>query len=232
MRDVRKKLILANVLIEEYKKWQQKKQVPDDKIFDGFSTTLLMKLLYLSCLYSIKEEEKTYRNTPFGVLDKWIALPKGPAEDDIYSAIGYQYMPTISYDLKKPDCQKYSRLEEYDKKNIDKINRFYYENDTQNYIKDNDEPTDVLDRLIQRFDLSTAKKQLEFGFDELMKNIGEYINVSTDEKTNRTINFLSKLSHLILWNAALNRDAKILATDNIHLLRGEQTKLNDILPKA
>jgi hypothetical protein len=125
MCDVRKKLILANVVIEKFKTWQLERQVNVNEVFDRFSTTLLMKLLYLSCLFSIKNtQKKTYKETPFGVLDKWVALRYGPAEDDIYPAMGYQPMPTIFYDLKQPDGHKYSELKATNT-NIGKLARYY-----------------------------------------------------------------------------------------------------------
>jgi len=220
MCDVRKKLILANVVIEEYKKWQiEVRKVKKDEVFNGFSTTLLMKLLYLSCLLSIEGKIKTYRNTPFGILDKWIALPNGPVEDDIYSAIGYKSMPTISYDFSKKDSYKYSESEINDKY-IKEINTYYEFEDS---IKLTDTNADILNKLAKskKFDLNTEKEQIEQGFNKLVNEPGIKIDVSTSKKNDRTINCLSKFSHLILWNAALSRNAKKLATDNIYLLEDE-----------
>jgi len=228
MCDVRKKLILTNVVIEKYKTWQiNEKGIDKDKVFDNFSTTLLMKLLYLSCLFSIKNTNaKTYRNTPFGTLDEWIALPNGPAEDGLYSAIGYQPMPTISYNLGKEDGYKYSE-EINDKSHINKINRYYYDDVAEIKIEDN-----ILEKLISDFDLSNARRDIEQGFDTLFNEIGNKIDTSTLEKSNRTIGYLSRLTHLFLWNAALYRDTRTLATDNIYLLNDELNELDGILVEA
>ena len=231
MCDVRRKLILTNVVIEKYRKWQEEvNEISEIYVYKGFSTTLLMKLLYLSCLFSIKgTQEKTYRKTPFGVLDKWIALPNGPAEDDVYSAIGYQPMPTVVYDLSQEDGCKYSKFE-IDKKNLEKIKAYYR-------VGDNDIAIDnVLDDLVKIFKLEEYRLQIEGGFDTLVERIKEVdenkkIDVSTQEKNNCTIDYLSNLTHLILWNAALNRDEKRLATNNIYLLKDEYGKLEKHLNK-
>jgi hypothetical protein len=212
MCDVRKKLILANVAIMKYKNWQISRGT-NENVFDGFSTTLLMKLLYLSCLFTMKDNTaKTYRKTPFGVLDRWIAFPNGPAEEGIYSAIDRQPMPTINYNIGKADGHKYS-----EETNIEKINAYY--------DCTLDESSDVLTKLVNQYNLQNERTQVENGFDELVNKIGTRIDVSTPEKNNLTIEYLSKLSHLILWNGALNRNAKKLATDNIQLLQDEYSKL-------
>jgi hypothetical protein len=65
-----------------------------------------------------------------------------------------------------------------------------------------------------------------------MKTIGHKIDISTDEKNNWTISYLSKLSHLPLWESALNRNAKTLATNNIYLLKDEYSKLENLLSES
>jgi hypothetical protein len=216
MCDVRKKLILANVVIEKYKNWQMNiGQVNEEDVLNGFSTTLLMKLLYLSCLFAVKKAKQatTYRKTPFGVLDKWVAFENGPIEDGIYAALSYQPpFATVSYDISKEDGYKYSLST-----NIKKINEYYG-------CKLQEQDNDVLNKLIEKFDLANEKEQIEDGFDMLIETIRSKIDVFSPDKHELT-EYLSNLSHLVLWNAASNRNAKILATDNIYLLKDEYKKL-------
>lgn len=221
MCDVRKKLILANAVIEKYKKWQiDERKVKEEDALNGFSTTLLMKLLYLSCLYTMKDTtENTYRNTPFGVLDRWVALPNGPAEEDVYTIIGFQPMPTISYKFENVDGNKYSKINEnYDGQHIEEVQRYYEVQSTD------------LDVLSAKYDLTDKKAQIEHGFDALINVFGNRINVSI-EKSDDTIKYLSKITHLILWNSARNRNDKKLTTNNIYSLQDEYSRLKELEPK-
>ncbi|MDR0968963.1 MAG: SocA family protein [Lentimicrobiaceae bacterium] len=224
MCDVRKKLILANVIIEKYKTqvFEKRKNIEANAVLNGFTTTLLMKLLYLSSLFSVKDGKKSYRETPFGVLNKWIALEKGPAEASIYSAITYNPpFATISYDIGKEDGCKYSPSTT----DTERIKNYYE-------IYNLSEEDNILDKLVEKYDLCDARTIIEQGFDSLVEKLNEKnIDITDPKKRDSVIKYLSDLTHLMLWNASLNRNPSLLATDNIYLLRDEHKELKDRIEK-
>ena len=176
-----------------------------------------MKLLYFSCLFAVEAEKnnvKTYRKTPFGVLDKWMAYANGPVEDSVYSVIGYRPMPTISYDSRQDDGKKYSK----NKKEISENIKKYYEIAPEDEINGNN----ILEKLAVKFGVEDKKHQIEKGFENFIRVISK-INPTAP----KNLRLLSNLSHMTLWNTALNRDAKLLATNNIYLLDEEYKEFTE-----
>ena len=89
MCDVRKKLILFDYAITEFvNKIAELKKESKEKVLESFTTTRIMKLMYFASLLSVKLTLE-YSQTPFSILNNWIAYGNGPVEDDVYRKLSY-----------------------------------------------------------------------------------------------------------------------------------------------
>lgn len=99
MCKLRRKLLLFDYIISRLIEWQAYLEYPHPSTirFDelsreeinaclkSFSGVRLMKMLYLICLNSVHEQTNNIQPTLFGLFDDYVAMPKGPVEDAVYS---------------------------------------------------------------------------------------------------------------------------------------------------
>lgn len=99
MCKLRRKLLLFDYIISRLVEWQacleygrpattrfcdlSKEEI--NACLKSFSGVRLMKMLYLICLNSVNEQTQNIQNTLFGLFDNYVAMPKGPVEDAVYS---------------------------------------------------------------------------------------------------------------------------------------------------
>jgi hypothetical protein len=206
MCDVRKKLILFDYAISKFADWKkEQKNVSLDEALNSFSTTQLMKLMYLVCLQCVTEQQNSYTETPFSKLDKWIAYKNGPVEDDVYWSLSY--LPTIQKNVENP-----YRLR--NNNDSGKIETYFYINNI-----DFSNSESVRKELIIKYNLSEDINLIDTG----IKNIIKKENFPFDD-----IDKLIRISHSgMLWRAAQHNEEKKMSTDNIYLLREEKKKIDD-----
>ena len=208
MIEVRKKLILSDYVIAKLVEGKTNDDVIG--VLKKLSTTQLMKLLYLTILQCVEVEgdnQKSYRNTPFGILDNWIAYLNGPVEDDVYLSLSF--LPTI----KQSSVRNYKLR---DKSDSNDIRQFYFLNDTFDFSDNNE----LRMKLIRKYELNNQMEWINKGVQEI-------------DITKFPFNDIQKLIWIThsgkLWGMAQHNKDKKMSTDNIHFLKEEKTKIKDAL---
>lgn len=148
MCKLRRKLLLFDYTVGKLVEWETKsdlKILSDENInnsLKNFTSVGFMKLLYFICLQSVHEKyaliDRKQKNDCeidekdnldlFKIFDNFVALPKGPAEDDVYShrstLLSYRYddmTKHLKVNTKYMDIFKFSypgvKPQDYEEKN-------------------------------------------------------------------------------------------------------------------
>ena len=87
MCKIKRKRILFDEFVDRLVKWQQAKGLSTEQALCNLSGVKLMKLLYFTCLISVKTEGEVsfIKDTLFESFDGFMPYPKGPVEVDAYN---------------------------------------------------------------------------------------------------------------------------------------------------
>lgn len=213
MCQLRRKLLMFDYTVGKLVEWDTNSELnilTADSINESlqkFTSIGFMKLLYFICLQSVNERINliSYKQTNnikvmdndkidlFRLFDNFVALPKGPAEDDVYSH--------------RSTLLSYRYEDKYYKVNTGYIDSFKFSYpDVKQQDFENKENTN-LKILLQQISLADAKKKEEeislATFKDIIdKTIGKLKIVFAHKKISLTdFDYLVDLSHkLPLWN--------------------------------
>lgn len=194
MCKLRRKLLLFDYTVGKLVEWETKsdlKILSDENInnsLKNFTSVGFMKLLYFICLQSVHERnvliERKLKNRIqidekdnldlFKIFDNFVALPKGPAEDDVYSyrstLLSYRYddmTKRLKVNTKYMDIFKFSypgvNQQDYKKKNIVEILKEQIElsdNPKNKEERPLSEFIEIVDKSIDQLKLVFAEKNI------------------------------------------------------------------------
>jgi hypothetical protein len=213
MCDVRDKLILFDHAISEFAELTSKeKGISFNGALAEFSTTRIMKLVYLISLDCIDtENDKSYKDTLFSKLDRWNAYKNGPVEEDVYWSLSF--LPTIKKTFSEPYKERRAEKEDYNE-----IFKFYGITTP---------PADLNSKNVRDFLIEKR------GLREDIKKISSAIKKDAEAEKGRkllsySVDKLIRISHSgVLWVAGRYEDDLRMDPKNIYRLREEKRAIEE-----
>lgn len=202
---LRKKLLLFDYTIGKLIEWDREvnKRKAEESLLN-FSNTRLMKCIYAICLMSV-EGSKQLEDTIFKIFDDFVAYPKGPLEEEIYT----NRSSLIRYDvLYNAELHKTRLIE----------NKTYKEEFWVNYHLGLEEfTTDSSKALFRLIEKEQGLKNIIQKVDESIDKLSNWANFPFNDRIE-----LINSTHLGLWyDAYYNSTDKKLITNDLELLKHE-----------
>lgn len=199
-----KKLLIYDHMIGRLtERFSAKNQIEKEVVLAGWTSTALMKYLYIACVISTNN---TGNKSLFDLFDNFVAFPHGPVEIDTY----YNRGILVRYNL------VYSR--ERNIKYLQECKSYRNEQIVQYDLSPEDQ-TDMtadklLDELIIRNGLEDYKAAMDASIDKILeaKSLPDYCDTTR----------LIEVSHQILWNEAWASTSKQLRLDNDFYMQQER----------
>lgn len=235
MCKLRRKLLLFDYTVGKLVEWETKsdlKFLSDENInnsLSNFTSVGFMKLLYFICLQSVHERnvliERKLKNRIqidekdnldlFKIFDNFVALPKGPAEDDVYShrstLLSYRYddmTKHLKVNTKYMDIFKFSypgvKPQDYEEKN--KVDILKEQIELSDNPKDKKETPASLEGRNTDGEMDSSKKKKETPLSDFVMVLDKAIDqlklVFAEKNISLTnSDYLVELTHnLPLWN--------------------------------
>lgn len=164
-----------------------------DAELEKISGVRLMKLLYFICLRSVKDDTVSLDKTLFGIFNRYLAMPKGPVEDDVYSNRGI----LLRFDFKNRTLELSTQYRSHFGFNYPDIKEEDYNNCSGN-------KTQILQDQIEKAggSLTHYKDLIDNSIEELKKYSEDKFPFTNTEK-------LVDMVHLLpLWNKYFNQEDK------------------------
>lgn len=235
MCKLRRKLLLFDYTVGKLVEWETKsdlKILSDENInnsLTNFTSVGFMKLLYFICLQSVHEKyamiDRKQKNDCtidekdnldlFKIFDNFVALPKGPAEDDVYShrstLLSYRYddmTKHLKVNTKYMDIFKFSypgvKPQDYEEKN--KVDILKEQIELSDNPKDKKETPASLEGRNTDGEMDSSKKKKETPLSDFVMVLDKAIDqlklVFAEKNISLTnSDYLVELTHnLPLWN--------------------------------
>ena len=199
-----KKLLIYDHMIGRLTEWfSDKNQIGKEKVLESWTSTALMKYLYIACVISTDNANNI---SLFNLYDNFIAFPHGPVEIDTYYNRGILVRYNLVYSKERNikylhECNSYrnEQIVQYDLTTEDQTDKTADE---------------LLNELIIRNGLEEYKTAMDASIDKLLeaKLLPDFCDTTR----------LIEVSHQILWNEAWASTSKLLRLDNDNYMQQER----------
>lgn len=211
MFKVTKKLLIYDYMIGLLTKWfSEKEHIAEEAVLEAWTSTALMKYLYISCV--ISTNNATHKSL-FNLFDNFVAFPHGPVEIDVYYNRGILVRYNMAYD--KDKAVKYLR----------KCTSYRNEQIVQYGLSAEDQSDrtadELLNELIIKNELAEYKEAMYESIDKLL----EARSLPGFKDTTKLI----EVSHQMLWNEAWASASKQLRLDNSDYMDQEREAIENAL---
>lgn len=164
-----------------------------DVELEKISGVRLMKLLYFICLRSVQNDTVSLDNTLFGIFNRYLAMPKGPVEDDVYSNRGI----LLRFDFRNRILELSMQYQSHFGFNYPDVKEEDYNNCIGNKTK-------ILQDQIDKAgeNLTYYRKLIDNSIEELKKYSEDKFPFTNTDK-------LVEMVHLLpMWNTYFNQEDK------------------------